>query len=106
MGIKASMRINLADAAGFSNVVSAGASRHMGANLFPDPDNSYPLGTGVATLQVSADGENFTNSSSTLSASTTGVFNVDIEGVHSVRFLTTTADGAADPSANISVYFQ
>ena len=106
MGIKTSLRINLADPAGASAVAKVASYRYMGASIFPDPDNSYPLGSGVATVQFSADGENFTNSAKTLSGSTTGVFNIDIQGVHSMRLLTTTADASADPSANISVYLQ
>lgn len=101
-----SLRINLADSDGASSTLKVGSYRYLGASLFPDPDQAYSLGSGVATLQFSADGDNFTNTTNTLSASTTGQFNVDINGVHSVRFSTTTADAGADPSANISVYLQ
>ena len=106
MGLQTNLRINLADPAGFSAVQRVASYQYLGANLSPDTDQSYSLGSGVATLQFSADGENFTNSAKTLSASTTGIFNVDVRGVHSVRFLNTTADASADPSAIISVYLQ
>ena len=106
MGIKISDHINLADASGVSGVMLVGSYSYMGVTLQPDPDQSYSLGSAESTVQYSADGENFTNSTSVLSASTLGKFNLDIRGVHSIRLLTTTADGAADPSAGISVYLQ
>jgi hypothetical protein len=64
------------------------------------------LGSGVATLEFSTDGENFVDSTSTVSASTAGVFGVSIIGVQSIRFRTSTADGTADTAANLSVYTQ
>lgn len=106
MGLKSSLRINLADAAGVSQTQSVTSYTKVGVVLFPDPDQSYGLGSAVATLQFSADGENFVNSTNTLSNSTQGVFGIDISGVHSLRFATTTGDGSADPSGRISVYLQ
>ena len=106
MGIKVSDRINLADANGVSGVFLVGSYSYMSVTLQPDPDQSYALGSAESTVQFSADGENFVNSTSVLSASTLGKFTLDIRGVHSIRLSTTTADGSADPSAGISVYLQ
>ena len=86
--------------------VIVGAYSYYGATLSPNPDTSYALGSAVVTVQYSADGENFFNSSKTLSNSTQSFFNEEIRGVHSLRFVTTTADGSADPDAVISVYLQ
>ena len=106
MGLQETLAINLADPSAATSTVRSGAYKYLGAVIFPDPDKSYSLGSGVATLQFSADGENFVNSNKTFSGSDAGEFSVDITGVQSIRFLTTTADGAADPSAKISVYLQ
>ena len=106
MVLQETLIINLTDPNSASSSVRSGAHRWLGAVIFPDPDKSYSLGSGVATLQFSADGDNFVNSNKTFSNSDAGEFSVDITGVQSIRFSTTTADGAADPSANIAVYLQ
>lgn len=87
-------------------ILLVGGYSYYGATLSPNPDTSYTLGTVVVTVQYSADGENFFNSSKTLTNSAPSFFNEEIRGVHSVRFVTTTADGTADPDAIISVYLQ
>ncbi len=106
MGLKSSLRLNLANDEAVTKPQLVTSYSKAGAVLFPDPDQSYALGSAVATLQFSADGENFVNSSTTLSNSTQGVFSIDVTGVHSLRFATTTGDGSADPSGRISVYLQ
>ena len=106
MGIKAADHLNLTDSSGISGSILVGSYSYLGATIQPDPDESYAIGSAEATVQYSADGENFVNSTSVLSASTLGKFGVDVRGVHSIRLSTTTADGTADPSAGISVYLQ
>lgn len=106
MGIQANLILNLTAPDDVSMTQDAQRYTRLGAVIYPDPDKSYSLGSGVATLQLSADGTNFVASSKTFSASDAGEFAFDITGVHSIRFKTTTADGAADPSAHISVYLQ
>jgi hypothetical protein len=106
MGLQETLTINLTNPVGTSSSVKSSAYKYLGAVMYPDPNESYALGSGVATLQFSADGTNFVNSNKTLSNSDAGEFSIDITGVQSVRFLTTTADGSADPAANISVYLQ
>ncbi|QDP55784.1 MAG: hypothetical protein Unbinned2706contig1001_45 [Prokaryotic dsDNA virus sp.] len=106
MGLQETLIINLTDSLAVSAPVKSSAYKFLGAVLFTDPDQSYSLGSGVVTLQFSADGTNFVNSNKTFSNSDAGEFSVDITGVQSIRFSTTTADGAADPSAHISVYLQ
>ena len=106
MGLKYNLRLNLASDEAVSEQRLVTSYRHAGAVIYPDPDEDYAIGSAVATLQFSADGENFVNSTTTLSNSTQGVFNIDVTGVHSLRFATTTGDGSADPSGRISVYLQ
>lgn len=106
MGLQETLTINLTDPSAISTSVKSSPYKFLGAVLFVDPDNSYSLGSGVVTLQFSADGTNFVDTNKTFSNSDAGEFSVDITGVQSIRFSTTTADGTADPSAHISVYLQ
>jgi hypothetical protein len=106
MGIKQQTTGRLTTTDVENPVVIAGPYSYYGATLSPNPDTSYALGSAVVTVQYSADGENFFNSAKTLSNSTQSFFNEEIRGVHSLRFVTTTADGSADPDAVISVYLQ
>jgi hypothetical protein len=106
MGVQRSLQINLADPDAVSDTTVVANYRSFGATIFPNEDTSYALGSGVATMQFSTDGENFVDSSFAISNSTQGKFAFDITSVHTIRFKTSTADGSADPAAEIAIYMQ
>lgn len=106
MGVQRSLQINLADPSGVSETLIVANYRSIGAVIFPNEDTSFTLGSGVATMQFSTDGENFVDSTFAISNSTQGKFAFDITTVHTIRFKTSTADGSADPAAQIAIYYQ
>ncbi len=106
MGKRSSLRTNLTNTDHESVSVVVAPSRRGVFHLIPDPDNTLTIGSGVLTLQLSADGENFFDHTTTLSNSSPGTQTaVALDAVYAVRFRTSTADGAADPNALIKAYF-
>ena len=105
MGKTAEMRINLTDEAGVSAPVLIARYRHALLHLIPDPDASLSIGSGIAKLQYSADGENFFDTATTLTNSAPGTTTaVDVTGVYAIRMKTSTANGSSDPNALTKVY--
>jgi len=105
--------INLTDEDGTSDAFFAGAFAFGSFVLLADPEGGVgSLGSATVIVEVSVDGENFVDPdyfmgpNLFLSAGRPALINVDLRGIHSVRFKVSKVDGAADPKAQVRVFMQ